>query len=277
MGSFLAIMPNHQGRQFPRFSAVNQWRAHGLLKWAGIMIFPFEKSAGAPYGQNVKSGREAGYSTYKVAVAAVIWLAALVTCTAFMNRYAAKPGPAGLPPDHWPLESRIVLNSQHPTLLMFAHPHCPCTRASIRELELVASDCQGKVDAQVWFIKPAGTALDWTNTDLWRSATAIPGVTVHVDENGVETQRFQGETSGQTMLYAPSGQLLFHGGITIARGHEGDNPGVDAIESLLLHKDSVPVAASTPVFGCELFGSCSRQDVLQNTNQNKSGGAVWKH
>jgi len=98
-----------------------------------------------------------------------------------------------------------------------------------------------------------------------------------VDENGAEAQRFQSKTSGQTVLYAPSGELLFHGGITIARGHEGDNPGVDVIESLLQHKDAAPVAASTPVFGCELFGSCTRQDTLQNINQYNGGGAVWKH
>jgi len=227
--------------------------------------------------RKVKLGREDGHLNYKVAMAAAIWLAALVTCMAFMSRYADKPGSAGLPPGQWPVESRIVLDTQHPTLLMFAHPQCPCTRASIRELEQLVSDCRGMVNAQVWFIKLAGTPTNWTDTDLWRSAAAIPGVTVHVDENGAEAQRFQSKTSGQTVLYAPSGELLFHGGITIARGHEGDNPGVDVIESLLQHKDAAPVAASTPVFGCELFGSCTRQDTLQNINQYNGGGAVWKH
>jgi hypothetical protein len=241
------------------------------------MNFPFKKGAIPPHDRKVKSVRDAGYSTHKMTVAAAIWLATLVTCMAFMNRYAAQPGSAGRPPDHWPLASRIILDPQHPTLLMFAHPHCPCTRASIRELEKVVSDCQGMLDAQVWFIKPTGTAPNWMDTDLWRSAAAIPGVTVHVDDNGIETRRFQSETSGQTVLYAPAGQLIFHGGITIARGHEGDNPGVDAIESLLLHKSSVPGTASMPVFGCKLFGSCTRPDTLENTLQNNGGGAVWKH
>jgi hypothetical protein len=236
-----------------------------------------KKGATIVKNRQSKSGWEAGHSTFKVAVATAIWLAAVVTCMAFMSQYASKPGSAGGSLGQWPVESRIVLDAQHPTLLMFAHPRCPCTRASIRELEQVLSDCQGKVNAQVWFIKPAGTASDWTNTDLWRSAAAIPGVAVHVDENGAETHRFQGETSGQTVLYAPSGQLLFQGGITIARGHEGDNRGVDTIESLLLHKGSPPIGANTPVFGCALFGSCSRPDILQNTNQNNAGGTVWKH
>ena len=246
------------------------------------MNLGFNKGTNVFRSRLAKSGREAGHSAYKVAVAAAIWLAAVVTCMAFMSRYASKPGPAGAPPGQWPVESRIVLDAQKPTLLMFAHPRCPCTRASIRELEQVVSDCQGRVNAQVWFIKPAGTASDWTNTDLWRSAAAIPGVTVHVDENGVETRRFQDETSGQTVLYAPSGTLLFRGGITIARGHEGDNAGVDTIECLLrdnwlLRKDSPPAEVNTPVFGCALFGSCSRQNILQNSNPNDAGGTVWKH
>jgi hypothetical protein len=105
-------------------------------------------------------------------------------------------------------------------------------------------------------------------------AAAIPGMTVHVDENGVETQRFQSETSGQAVLYAQSGQLMFHGGITFARGHGNDNPGVDPIESLLWHKSSVPGTASTPVFGCELFGSCTRPGTLENALQNNGEGAV---
>lgn len=217
-----------------------------------------------------------GHSSYKLAVVAAIWLTTLITCMAFIARYGNKPGPAGLTPAQWPQASRIILNPQHPTLLMFAHPHCPCTRASVSELEQVVSDCPGLVNAQVWFIKPAGTATDWTNTDLWRSAAAIPGVTVHVDVNGIEARRFQSDTSGQTVLYSPAGELLFHGGITSERGHAGDNPGVDAIESLLQHKNSASTVASTPVFGCELFGSCTAQTAPQTTNQPITGGAVWK-
>ena len=247
-----------------------------MLGKAGIMIFGYKNNGIVFRNSPSADGREGGYFSYKVAWVAAIWLTALITCMAFMGQYVNQPGSAGMPPAQWPQASRIVLDSQHPTLLMFAHPHCPCTRASISELEQVVSDCQGMVNAQVWFIKPTGTAADWTDTDLWRSAAAILGVTVHVDADGTEARRFQSGTSGQTMLYAPSGELLFHGGITVERGHAGDNAGVDAIESRLQHKDATSIVASTPVFGCELFGSCTRQAPLQNTNQSKSGGTAWK-
>lgn len=240
------------------------------------MNFVCKNNGIIPRNSPAAGRREDGHSNYKIAITAAIWLTALVTCVAFMGRYANQPGLTGLPPAQWPSASRIALDTQHPTLIMFAHPHCSCTQASISELEQVVSDCQGMVNAQVWFVKPAGTAANWTDTDLWRSAAAIPGVTVHVDADGAEARHFQSETSGQTVLYAPSGKLLFHGGITVERGHAGDNAGVDAIESRLKHQDATSIVASTPVFGCELFGRCTPPTSLQNTHQSNEGGTAWK-
>ena len=148
---------------------------------------------------------------------------------------------------------------------MFAHPHCPCTRASVGELARLLTGLNGKLAAQVWFVQPAGTGPDWTNTDLWASAAAIPGVTVHGDAAGLEAQRFGAGTSGQTVLYDQNGQLLFHGGITIERGHFGDNPGANAVKRLVNHQPAELI--QTPVFGCSLQAADCRQD---------QGGITWK-
>src|SRR5262249_1893891 len=137
--------------------------------------------------------------------AAVVWLSVVTTALALIVQYTTKPGKAGEIPADWPAGSQIALDTEHPTLLMFAHPHCPCTRATIGELDRLMAQCHGKVSAQVWFVKPAGTTADWTKTDLWRTAAAIPGVTVHSDENGAEAERFHAETSGQAALYSPQG------------------------------------------------------------------------
>lgn len=110
--------------------------------------------------------------------------------------------------------------------------------------------CQGLVAAHVWFIQPAGFDEDWVKTDLWHTAAAIPGVEVHVDHDGKTAGLFHSLTSGQALLYDAGGSLLFHGGITSARGHAGDNPGSDAIKNLLKHRSQS--FASTPVFGCAL-------------------------
>jgi hypothetical protein len=202
----------------------------------------------------------------KLLVVAVFWLSAIATSLAFIGHYSNIPGLAGLPPALWPVDSQIALDDKLPTLIMFAHPRCPCTRASISELEQLMSDCRGQLNAQVWFIKPGGTADDWTDTDLRHSAAAIPGVKVYTDNDGNEAHRFQSETSGQTVLYGKNGQLLFHGGITISRGHAGDNPGLNALEALVTHKIFNPIQA--PVFGCLLYKVC--------TNPNKIGDAQSK-
>jgi hypothetical protein len=93
----------------------------------------------------------------------------------------------------------------------------------------------------------------WEKTDLWTSASAIPGVTVRVDDGGVEATRFHIETSGDTLVYDAKGKLLFHGGITISRGHWGDSPGTDGILALVNHQSNGGI--STPAFGCSLLGS----------------------
>jgi hypothetical protein len=188
-----------------------------------------------------------------VMIAACFWLLAAVGGVVALAAYSNSPGDAGAPPGRWPKESQIPLDPSRPTLVFLAHPRCPCTRASLGELELLMAEAQGLVSAHVLFIRPAGTPEDWVETDLWRAAAAIPGVAAHRDDTGVETRRFGSETSGETLLYEPDGHLVFQGGITIARGHSGDNPGRDALMSLLRRETTR--RRETPVFGCPLFGA----------------------
>ncbi|MDB4994446.1 MAG: hypothetical protein JWM74_1878, partial [Myxococcaceae bacterium] len=86
--------------------------------------------------------------------------------------------------------------------------------------------------------------------DMYRTAAAIPGVTVVRDIGGVETERFGGKTSGQTYVFTASGATLFSGGITAARGHAGENAGSRRIADLVTH--GVSDRAVSPVFGCGL-------------------------
>ena len=113
------------------------------------------------------------------------------------------------------------------------------------------TQARGRVTAYVLFVKPANLAEGWEKTDLWASATAIPGVSVVEDDDGIEARRFHAATSGQTMLYDKNGKLIFSGGMTGARGHEGDNAGRTAIVSLLTADQANE--SETPVFGCPLF------------------------
>jgi hypothetical protein len=137
---------------------------------------------------------------------------------------------------------------------MFAHPHCPCTRASIGELNRLLTLCSGPLEAQVLFIQPKGMAPDWTETSLRKSAAAIPGIKVQLDPDGEEAQRFGAESSGYLVLYSAEGKLLFSGGITAARGHAGDNAGENTVVDLLNGQSTE--LKHTAVYGCSLHNQC---------------------
>jgi hypothetical protein len=98
---------------------------------------------------------------------------------------------------------------------------------------------------------PAGADAAWTESDLWETAGRIPGVTVLADRDGADARRFGARTSGHALLFDNSGKLLFSGGITSARGHEGDNAGRSAILGLVEGRASD--LATTPIYGCDLF------------------------
>jgi len=133
---------------------------------------------------------------------------------------------------------------------VFAHPQCPCSRATIGELALLMTHVQDRVTAFVIFYRPLTEEAGWEQTDLWRSAAAIPGVHVIADDNGADAAVFDAATSGQTMLYDAGGRLMFSGGMTGARGHSGDNAGRTALTALI--NDGRSATSRTPVFGCLL-------------------------
>jgi hypothetical protein len=180
-----------------------------------------------------------------------LWVSLTAAGMGFLWDYENTPGSAAHAPARWPADSRLQRPDGRPTLVLLAHPHCPCTRASIGELSRLMAQAPGLVTARVLFVKPQGFSDEWEQTDLWASAAAIPGVSVVRDDEGVEARRFSAATSGQVMLYDGGGRLLFSGGITSARGHAGDNAGREAIVSLLTTDEAE--RRETPVFGCPLF------------------------
>jgi len=182
---------------------------------------------------------------------AISWLSLVGLGLWLLWGYENTPGIAAEAPRQWPADSRIQPSQDHATLVMLAHPHCPCTRASIGELASIMAHSQGRLSAYVLFIKPEGFSADWEETDLWQTSSNIPGVTVIRDGDGREAHLFHAETSGQTVLYDPHGRLLFSGGITGSRGHFGDNAGQTSIVSLV--NAEVPNRTETAVFGCPLF------------------------
>jgi hypothetical protein len=188
----------------------------------------------------------------------VAWMAALAFGARTLLKYEITPGRVGVISSNWPSGSIVPRRFDKPTLVMLAHPHCPCTRASVGELSELMAHAIGKVNAYVLFVKPPGVGADWDDTDLRRTAAAIPGVTVLTDEDGIEAARFGAETSGHTLVFDRDGTLVFSGGITAARGHAGDNAGESAVLAAL-NQEPLP-RNRTPVFGCSLTKRASMEE-----------------
>jgi hypothetical protein len=180
----------------------------------------------------------------------LLWIAASIAGFWLLNDYAAKKGAAGNPLPQWPHESAIQLSAHGATLVIFAHPQCSCTRATLTELQRIMARCPNGLTPWIVFYQPDNAPAEWQHSSLLRSAEAIPGLHVMGDRNGAEAARFHAYTSGQAFLYNSQGNLLFSGGITGSRGHEGDNAGESAIEELVTA--GTTGCRQAPVFGCPI-------------------------
>ena len=193
------------------------------------------------------------------AVVGLLWATGVVVGVTLLWRYEGAAGAAARAPGDWPGDTHVSRTLGLPTLVLLVHAHCPCSRATIGELAVLMTRCQGKLNATVLMLRPEGKPDGWERTDLWDSAAAISGVSVVSDVGGAESRRFGAATSGQALLYATDGRLIFAGGITESRGHSGDNAGRAAVTALVLGTAKAAPAspAVTPVYGCPLSNNAS--------------------
>ncbi len=167
-----------------------------------------------------------------------------------MLNYEMSPADASKNPQVWPKQSAIGRDSSRPNLIMFVHPKCPCSFASLTELAKIM-DSRHNLRATVVFVKPANVKNHWEQTELFKRASSNPNLSVFVDEQSIEAHNFDAHTSGETLLYDGSGHLVYSGGITMARGHEGSNLGEDTLVNLL-DENNLAHSGSAPVYGCQL-------------------------
>jgi hypothetical protein len=181
---------------------------------------------------------------------AVAWAVVVASGILFLEAYAARPGAQGALAEDWPVASPVARDHRRPTLLIFLHPHCPCSQASLAELAAILDRCRDRV--AIHAILLSTPVLDrWSASENERGLAALPGVHVDRDPGGQAVRRFGVATSGHVLLYDRRGRLIFSGGITAARGHVGDNLGKAAVLDAILHE--VIGHKTSPVFGCPLM------------------------
>jgi hypothetical protein len=135
-------------------------------------------------------------------------------------------------------------------LTVFAHPHCPCSRATLRELDALAR-ANPALATRVLFVRPSDSPSGWERGDAWDAATGILGVEVACDD-GAAAGACGAKTSGHAVLTDPTGRAVFRGGLTRARGRAGTSEGRNAVEAWVGGGTGAAVAR---VFGCPLFAA----------------------
>lgn len=199
-----------------------------------------------------------GQAIDMVATLLVVWVLLMVVMYGALLVYNHAPGEAGVQPEQWPESVACRRSAEFPTLLVFAHPRCPCTLATLGELERLAAQVPAGLHGYAVVYRPRDVDQAWVRTAALHVSRRIPGLTVLEDPGGEIARSFGVTTSGHVVVYDCEGRLAFSGGVTSSRGHEGDNRGRDAVRHFLAH--GKVLEARTAVFGCPIADSHDLQD-----------------
>src|SRR5262245_56961175 len=104
----------------------------------------------------------------------VAWSVCAGLGLAKMLTYELTPAPAAAAPASWPPSAAVDRDPSCPTLVLFLHPHCPCSRATLAELERLIATSNGRFALRIVFVPPEGTSDAWNGTALYRAAEKIP-------------------------------------------------------------------------------------------------------
>jgi hypothetical protein len=192
--------------------------------------------------------------SWPLAAALIVWIAIAVAGWYGISAYGFKGDPQATTDivPQWPAESNIARMTGRPTLILFLHPKCPCSRATVAELERLPVLVPGDAlpDVCVVAAAPRSTGDRWWSSPFLARAARIPNARLVRDLGGVETELFGVRVSGTVLLFDPAGNRLYAGGVTMSRGHAGDNVGLQAVTDLLVDHDAD--VSSIPPLGCAM-------------------------
>lgn len=186
-------------------------------------------------------------------MATALWAGSLAIGIAALAHYQGAPGAQAAPPAELPAIPGVRPTPGAHTLILAIHPHCPCSHASAAELERLLSELRRRgisaPEVYALIYRPSYADDPWADSGLRDRLAAIQGISLIDDPDGVHGASIGALTSGHAVLFDPGSRPLYRGGITAARGHEGDNVGKLA---LLDHLDGRRGSQMEAVYGCPL-------------------------
>ncbi len=186
--------------------------------------------------------------------ALVAWIAAAVAGWYGISAYGFKGDPRATTDlvSQWPAESTIAQMTGRPTLVLFLHPKCPCSRATVAELERLPVLVPANALPNVCIVAaaPRSSGDRWWSNQFLDRVGRLPNARLVRDSGGVETALFGARISGTVLLFDADGNRLYAGGVTMSRGHAGDNVGLQAVTDLLVNHDAS--VSPIPPLGCDM-------------------------
>ena len=145
----------------------------------------------------------------RVGVRLVLLWAVVTACGfAILLRYKNTPTPNdGLPPERWPAETRLAPASDRATLVLFTHPHCACTHASVSELARLTARVSDRLAVRIVIVSPPGVRRGWDDTELARRAGLVAGAELrgHVEPRELAQERDRVVLGGPPLRRGRSG------------------------------------------------------------------------
>ena len=185
------------------------------------------------------------------------WIVLIIGGTLAITAYSNTPGVRPETVACWPETSTLTRSEDSPTVVLFLHPKCPCSVSTLREMERALSGNSDQVEVQIGLFCPPNEPDEWTKTSLSKFAEHLKPGSTFIDRSAVEARRFGVLTSGHVLVFSASGKILFSGGVTAAKGHDGENRGGLALRSLC-RGDDLPLIEQ-PVFGCPIIESSTSE------------------
>lgn len=173
----------------------------------------------------------------------LVWAGTTACAFAYFWRIDSTPG------SQTPAPQSIDSAGKSPCVLVFLHAQCPCSRATLSELGRLIAKLNRPTAFQIYFVATANDA-SWRESSLYAQATRLPNATITEDPTGTLAAQYGAQTSGQVIAYDAGGKLIFQGGITESRGHEGDSAGKSRLLAALQSPQDGTL--TSPVYGCRL-------------------------
>ena len=180
------------------------------------------------------------------------WIVSIMVSLGILTWYKFTPGEQVEIAGQWPKEASHLQTPGSANLVMFVHPECPCSLASMDELARLLPIIADHIAIKVVFRELTGQyGRQLSEHALWKKAKTLPHVQLLIDPGQKLENSFQAKTSGQTYLFDKEGRKIFQGGLTPLRGHTGETQASSFIKQWS-RQQTISRSISSSVFGCPM-------------------------